>query len=65
MERAVREVKKFSRWAREEERTNHISSIKNIFVGEREDSIYREDDPNEDSIMVDIDKVEITRKNGV
>lgn len=69
VEEAVRCAKNFSKWARDEEKKTNISSIKNIFAGEREERDYIRDVHNdtdymnEDSIMADIDKVDIIKRN--
>jgi hypothetical protein len=60
IEHAVKEAKGFSKWAREEERRNNISSIKSVFIGERDD-YHSDNDSNEDSIMADIEKVKVVK----
>lgn len=60
IEMAVREAKAFSKWAREDERRNNISSIKSVFIGERED-YHSDNDSNDDSIMADIEKVKVCK----
>jgi hypothetical protein len=69
VEKAVRRAKDFAKWARDDEKKANVSSIKNIFAGEREERDYIKDGHNDtdymndDSIMADVDKVDIIKRN--
>ena len=63
IEETVRACKKFSRKIREEEKRNNISTIKHIFVGEKEDEYLRNDEGNDDSIMADVDRIDIIKRH--